>query len=931
MRSSTQSPKKLFRLGISQSIVLGFFLLLAISFVVTGFHFSGLNQYRQHFSLFQKTSNATNKMLKFDKDITEFQRQILAFSNTEKITNTTQIKSLHQQLAADIQTLIADDSADHQTKSQLLNQIYIAIEGLSEKVDSLDSQRNARKTIITQLIQGQKQIKTQVDQLFLLAEKTQNAQLISSLWLVEHHLANFQYLSNNYFHNHNFQQKKEATDNINQSEKMMLSLASSTRDAKMQKLMQETLQAIGSNKLLLTQAVQSDRNYLFLINVVLAGETAEISNLSEELRKLYLDQQQELIANTEQHSLFIKDFSIFSSIAGILLASLIVLFIINRIRVPLISITDTFSRLALGENLQQIPGTDRVDEIGKLAQAANVFRQTNANTQTLLAQAEEFTRQLKQREIELELAVKKAEAANVSKSQFLANMSHELRTPMNAILGMLSLLQKTELNTRQTDYALKTEGAAKSLLGVLNDILDLSKAEAGKMELDPTPFNLDILIRDLSVILSTNLANKPVELNIDIDKTIPRYLLGDSLRLQQILINLGGNAIKFTEKGEVTISISLESNSVEAVTLKFNVKDSGIGIAAENQQKIFSGFIQAESSTTRRFGGTGLGLAISQRLVALMGGQLSLQSELGVGSQFSFSIQLPILSAEQIAELNTTSEKNSTGIQKQRLATMKILLVEDNLTNQQIALELLQAEGALIEVANNGLEAIDFLTQHLRNNKMPGVDVILMDLQMPVMDGITATEKIRHELQLRELPIIAMTANAMKSDREACLKAGMNEHLGKPFDLHQVIKTLRTQVGWPDIEAKKELTASNTSEPIPTTEIDVASAITRMGGNQSLYLKMLPKFLDNLSKLPTQLNSLLTAGDIPAIARELHSLKGLSATMGALQLSEEIAQIEKILKHHPDHPDAANMVRTACELINQSTETVKALIAKSNA
>lgn len=918
MTSSAQSSKKLFRLGVSQSIVLGFFLLLVISFIVTGFHFSGLNQYNQHFSLFQKTSSATNKMLKFDKDITEFQRQILAFSNTEKITNTTQIKSLHQQLVADIQTLIAADSADNKTKSQQLNQIYIAIQGLSEKVDSLDSQRNSRQVIITELIQGQKQIKVWVDQLFLQAEKTQNAKLISSLWLAENQLTNFQYLSNSYFHNHNFQQKKEATNSINQLEKIVRTLAPTTNQENMHQLMHDILQAIGSNKLLFNQAVQSDRNYLFLINVVLAGETAEISNLSEELRKLYLDQQQELIANTEQHSLFIKNFSIFSSFAGILLASVIALFIINRIRVPLISITDTFSRLAQGENLQQIPGTDRVDEIGKLAQAANVFRQTNANTQTLLAQAEEFTYQLKQREIELEMAVKKAEAANVSKSQFLANMSHELRTPMNAILGMLSLLQKTELNPRQTDYVSKTEGAAKSLLSLLNDILDLSKAEAGKMELDPIPFNLDKLLGDLTIILSTNLANKPVELRIDIENTIPRYLLGDSLRLQQILINLGGNAIKFTERGSVVIAITQKSISAEAVTLTFNVKDSGIGIAPENQQKIFSGFTQAESSTTRRFGGTGLGLAISQRLVNMMGGQLSLESEFGVGSQFSFSIPLPLLSPQQIVELNATTERISSDNHHQRLADMKILLVEDNLTNQQIALELLQAEGALVEIANNGQEALDFLNQHLRSNKMPGVDIILMDLQMPVMDGITATEKIRHELHLHTLPIIAMTANAMKSDREICLNAGMNEHLGKPFDLHHVIKTLRAQAGWSDLEAKIETAPSNTPQPISTTEIDVASAVTRMGGNQGLYVKLLPTFLENLRKLPALLNDLLAAGNIPALARELHSLKGLSATMGAIHLSEEVARMEKILKHNPDHPDAASMVETACELIEKS-------------
>ncbi len=923
MTISGQSSAKLFRLGISQSIVLGFFLLLVISFVVSGFHFSGLNQFTYHFSSFQKTSASTNLMLKFDKDVAEFQRQILVFSYSDKITNTAQLILLHQQLIDDINELIAKDVSAQKHKTDLLNQIKSAIEGLSEKIDSLESQRRHRESIINNTLEDAfRIIDAGIYELFIQTEKKRSASSIQQLWDIEHHLDKAKTLSTRYFNKHDFKMKQDVLNSIQQVEKVLNSLSLLSSEPSFTQKIQSLLQSTAKTKQIFNQAVQADRNYLFLINVVLAGETSELSKLSEALRNIYLDQQQELIANTEQHSRFIKNFSIFSSIAGVFFATLIALFIINRIRVPLISITDTFSRLAQGENLQQIPGTDRVDEIGKLAQAANVFRQTNAHTQTLLVQAEEFTQQLKQREIDLEMAVKKAEAANVSKSQFLANMSHELRTPMNAILGMLLLLHKTELSAKQIEYIAKTEGAAKTLLSLLNDILDLSKAEAGKMELDPVAFNLDIFLRDLYVILSTSLGQKPVELRFNVDPNIPRYLLGDSLRLQQILINLGGNAIKFTQKGLVEIVITQNAISSDWVTLTFSVNDSGIGIAPENQQKIFSEFTQAESSTTRRFGGTGLGLAISQRLLSLMGGKLTLQSAEGVGSQFSFTIQLPRLSTEQITKLHSINQNTSTEKNNNRLVDMKILLVEDNLTNQQIALELLQTEGAIVEVANNGQEALDFLTHHLQRDHSPGVDIILMDLQMPIMDGITTTQKIRQELHLHDLPIIAMTANAMKSDREACLNVGMNEHVGKPFNLQDLITTLRTQVGWSALEITKETETTNTPEPIQVAEIDVAGAVARMGGNKSLYLKMLPKFLDNINKLSVQLKSLLAVGDIPSITRELHSLKGLSATMGATQLSEEIARMEKTLKHNPNHPDAASMVKTACELIENNIASI---------
>lgn len=522
----------------------------------------------------------------------------------------------------------------------------------------------------------------------------------------------------------------------------------------------------------------------------------------------------------------------------------------------------------------------------------------------------------------LEDARNAAVQASVAKGQFLANMSHELRTPMNAILGILTLLQSTEMTPQQLSYTVKTEGAARSLLSLLNDILDFSKVEAGKMTLDPRPFRVDRLMRDLSVILSANVAGKGIDVLFDVDPMMPKALVGDDMRLQQILINLGSNAIKFTSEGEVVVHLRVKEQTENDVLIQFAVSDSGIGIAPEHQDHIFSGFSQAEASTTRRFGGTGLGLAICQRLVALMNGQLTLQSTQGQGSTFSFTVRLqidpiPVVQAlrpavglrtlvvddndlalelmgsmtttlgwrtdtaqsgqqalnlveksldegtpyqlvfvdwkmpemdgwelarrirqqmgskclvlmvsahgrEMLAQRSVAEQATLNGFlvkpvtasmlldavmeaqaasatasmggnpaapkavtKPKRLLGMRILVVEDNKINQLVAKGLLSQEGAIVTLADNGQIGVQTL-----RDRSDAFDVVLMDVQMPVMDGYVATRTIRKELGLVELPVIAMTANAMASDREACLAAGMNDHVGKPFEIDHLVAML---------------------------------------------------------------------------------------------------------------------------------------------
>jgi PAS domain S-box-containing protein len=544
-------------------------------------------------------------------------------------------------------------------------------------------------------------------------------------------------------------------------------------------------------------------------------------------------------------------------------------------------------------------------------------------------------------EAQLKEALVHAEQASIAKSQFVANMSHEIRTPMNAILGMLKLLQSTDLTVRQLDYAAKTEGAARSLLGLLNDILDYSKVEAGKMTLDPRPFRLDRLMRDLSVILSANVGARNIEVLFDVDPAVPKCLFGDDMRLQQVLINLGGNAIKFTSAGEVVLHLRLVEQTAQDVLVEFAMQDSGIGIAPENQAHIFSGFSQAEASTTRRYGGTGLGLAISSRMVGLLGGTLAVDSVLGQGSSFHFQIRFPLAemppadspapalpelgalktlivddnaitrdvlrhmveamgwqadtvasgaealahiearaadkkppfevifmdwqmpemdgweasqrirklasgavtpivvmvtahgrellsqrSAEEHALINGFLVKPVTAsmlfdavvdakaaamaaahgqnptapkaiAKPKRLQGLRILVVEDNKINQMVAKGLLAQDGATVTLADNGELGVAAVAAAL-----PAFDAVLMDVQMPVMDGYAATRAIRQELGLTALPIIAMTANAMASDRAACLAAGMNDHVGKPFELdHLVAMLLRFTAQTPDAHA----------------------------------------------------------------------------------------------------------------------------------
>jgi PAS domain S-box-containing protein len=664
-----------------------------------------------------------------------------------------------------------------------------------------------------------------------------------------------------------------------------------------------------------------------------------------------------------------------------------------------------------------------------------------------------------------------ADQAGRAKSEFVANMSHEIRSPMNAVLGMLQLLRQTPLSGRQHDYVAKAQAAASALLGLLNDVLDFSKVEAGKLALDPHPFRLDKLWRDLAVILSANVGDKEVEVLFRIDPALPDTVVGDALRLQQVLLNLAGNAIKFTARGEVVVSAQLVSQSEQGLSIAFAIRDTGIGIAPEQCAHIFDGFSQAEASTARRFGGTGLGLAISQRLVRLMGGTLRVVSELGQGSVFDFALEFGVAEAplEPIPPLQDASlrglsclvvddnpvartvlremaasfgwrvevaadgyealEMITAQVARQRafdvvfidwrmpamdgwetsrrirdiapagktplivmvtahdrellaqrqqeiapvldgfvvkpvtasmlfdavaearleqrrppaallpppsarrLAGMRLLLVDDNPANQQVASELLSHEGAQVEVVSSGQLAISAVS---RGGPLP--ELILMDIQMPELDGYQTTHAIQARLGGNTPPIVAMTANVMASDRMAALEAGMADHIGKPFDLEQLIAVIlkhARRTGESELAAATStdsgafvaapgastlapaVSASGSSAPaaaalsagesahagaavpagLPDAGLNSAAALKRLGGLEAVYLIALRSFAVEAEKLAAQLQAARDQGDRGAALPALHTLKGLAGTIGADRLAALSQQAEHALKH----------------------------------
>lgn len=502
-----------------------------------------------------------------------------------------------------------------------------------------------------------------------------------------------------------------------------------------------------------------------------------------------------------------------------------------------------------------------------------------------------------------------AERASQSKSDFLANMSHEIRTPMTAIIGMAELVLKTPLSPKQHKYCENIHAASANLIGIINDIVDHSKIEAGKLAFEQVEFEVEAVIEGILHICEPKALEKSLDLRIDIAPGAKTRLLGDPLRLGQILLNLTSNAIKFTHQGEVVLRVRvLESSAaidthVPMMQLYFEVSDTGIGIDTSSMETLFQPFTQADVSTTRKYGGSGLGLSISKRLSELMGGSIGCTSEPCKGSTFYFSAPFQVVQHDSRKGAESVTASAQEGAQapeseaKRGLHGTRLLVVDDNAMNRELLQEILEGAGIVVDFAFDGQQALQQVSK-------TAYDGVLMDCQMPVMDGYTATRALRSNPSLAQLPVIAMTASSSGDDRLRCLEAGMNDHIGKPLDVRYLFQTLARWVK-PKANAVAVCLAqaptSTTTDPVVSNALeieglDIAAAAIRLGQDYTLLRKLIQRFAQTQEHTVQHIEEAWIQGDWAAAADAAHTTRGLAASIGASLLPSLCHEVEVVAK-----------------------------------